>query len=111
MSNFFLSLDADEDLQDIYVYTEDKWGAKQAGKYTFDLYDIFELIGNNPKMGRLRRELGQGIRSLPHSSHVVFFMEWKGEVAIVRVLHSSRDLEELFDTYKPKDSLAGKQNK
>ncbi len=104
MSDYFLSLDADEDLQDIYTYSEEKWDAKQAEKYTVDLYEAFELIGNNPKMGRLRRELGQGIRSLPHSSHVIFFMDWQGETAIVRVLHSSRDFEELFDTYNPEKS-------
>ena len=109
MSKFFLSLDADEDLQDIYIYTEEKWGAKQAEKYTLDLYEAFELIGDNPKMGRLRQELGQDIRSLPHSSHVVFFMQWQDETAIVRVLHSSRDFEELFETYNPEKNFGGKQ--
>ncbi|MBL4761046.1 MAG: type II toxin-antitoxin system RelE/ParE family toxin [Mariprofundaceae bacterium] len=109
MSNFFLSLDADEDLQNIYIFTEEKWGAKQAEKYTLELYGAFELISDNPKIGRLRRELGQGIRSLPHSSHVVFFMEWQGEIAITRVLHNSRDFEELFDTYNPEKSLGRKQ--
>ena len=105
MGNYFLSLDADEDLQDIYIFSEEKWGTKRAEKYTFDLFETFELIGDNPKMGRLRRELGQGIRSFPHSSHVVFFMEWQGETAIVRVLHASRDFEELFDSYNPKNNL------
>ncbi len=108
MSNFFLSLDADEDLQDIYIYTEEKWGAKQAEQYLLDLYEAFELIANNPKMGRLRQELGQGIRSLPHLSHVVLFMQWKNEMAIVRVLHSSRDFEKLIEAYNPEKNLGRK---
>lgn len=108
MSNFFLSIDADEDLQDIFVYTEDKWGTEQAKKYIFDLYETFDLIADSPKMGRLRRELGNGIRSFPAFSHVVFFMEWQGETAIVRVLHSSRDFKNAFDTYNPESALKKK---
>ncbi|MCW2307380.1 type II toxin-antitoxin system RelE/ParE family toxin [Rhodobium gokarnense] len=101
MDTWFLSLDAEEDIQDIYIYSEGKWGEDQARRYVFSLYDVFATIGDNPRIGRLRRELGDGIRSLPHASHIVFFMEWQGETAIVRVLHKSRDFEDLFGTYNP----------
>ncbi len=51
MSGFFLSKDAEEDLQDIYIFSDENWGEKQAEKYIFDLYAAFELIGENPKLG------------------------------------------------------------
>jgi len=101
VQKFFLSGDAETDIQDIYIFSEEKWGEKQARDYVLGLYDVFVSIGDNPRMGRLRRELGDGIRSLPLASHVIFFMEWQGETAIVRVLHKSRDYEELFDFYNP----------
>lgn len=107
MSGYFLSLDADQDLQDIYTYTDEKWGAPQAALYLHGLYEVFEQIGQNQAMGRLRRDLGDGIRSFPHGAHVVFYMPWQGEAAIVRVLHGSMDFESLFGTYNPLPSIQG----
>jgi len=92
MSGFFLSRDAEEDLQDIYIFSENNWGEKQAEKYIYDLYETFKFIAENPKLGRVRPELGKEIRSKTQSSHVIIFTEWKYEIAILRILHSSRDI-------------------
>jgi toxin ParE1/3/4 len=108
VQNYFLSTDAEEDIQDIYIFTEEKWGEEQAREYVFGLYEAFDLIGDNPRIGRLRRELGADVRSLPHASHVVFFMELQGEAAIVRVLHKSRDFPDLFGTYNPASGIEKK---
>ena len=93
MSGYVLSLDADADLQDIYAYSNEAWGERQAVLYLNDLYVVFGRIGHHPAIGRPRRELGDEIRSLPHGAHVVFYMPWQGEVAILRVLHGSMDVE------------------
>jgi toxin ParE1/3/4 len=109
VSGYFLSLDADEDLQDIYAYSDEVWGARRAALYLTGLYEVFDQIGRNPAMGRLRRELGDDLRSFPHGSHVVFYMPWQGEVAIVRVLHGSMDFEALFDAYNPAAGIGGEE--
>lgn len=105
MQTYFLSAEADEDIQDIFLFTEEKWGDAQAREYVLRLFKAFDLIGRNPRMGRLRKELWDGIRSLPLAAHVVFFMEWHGEAAILRVLHKSRDFEDLFGFYDPVDGI------
>ena len=99
MSNFFLSYEAEEDLQNIYNYSEEQWGEEQATKYIFDLDSSFRNLGQNPKLGRTRRDLAQSIRSIPQSSHIIFFTEWQGEGGIVRILHSSRDFPAIFENY------------
>ncbi len=101
MSAYVISPQTDEDLQEIYDYSEDNWGEKQAAKYLRDFYAMFELLANNPNIGRRRRELGSEIFSIPHVSHIVYFMPWNGEIAIVRVLHASRDAEAVFDAIDP----------
>ena len=101
MSGWILSLDADKDLQDIFLYTAQTWGEPQARNYVEDLFGLFGSIGLNPKMGRARDELGEGIRSFPHASHVIFFMEWQGETAILRVLHGSRYVDAAFAGFDP----------
>ena len=93
MNGFVLSRDADADLQDIYTYSEDTWGAPQAVNYLAGLFDLFERICRHPFIGRTRPDLGGAIRSLPHGPHVVFYMPWQGGIAILRVLHASMDVE------------------
>ncbi len=93
MSGFVLSRDADADLQDIYAYSEDSWGGRQAEAYVAGLFDAFERICRHPSIGRARPELGADIRSLPHGTHVVFYIPWRGEIAIVRVLHGAMEVE------------------
>ncbi|MCI5077610.1 type II toxin-antitoxin system RelE/ParE family toxin [Oricola sp.] len=105
MSGYVLSLDAEEDLQDIYLYSEETWGPEQAARYLQELFETFGHIGRNPHMGRSRPELGSDLRSLPHVAHVIFYMEWRGEVAILRVLHGSRDTGGLFADHDPRAGL------
>lgn len=105
MSGWVLSLDADEDLQDIFLYSVQTWGDRQARRYLDELFGLFADIGLNPAMGRVRTELGDGIRCFPHRSHVVFFMEWQGEIAILRVLHGSRDIDNAFAGFDPAAGL------
>jgi toxin ParE1/3/4 len=106
VTGYLLSIDAEEDLQGIFLFSEESWGEAQASEFIFGLFEVFEIIGDNPRIGRLRPELGDGIRSLPHASHVVFFMDWQGEAAIVRVLNKSRDLETLFGSIDPTKGLS-----
>ena len=57
---------------------------------------LFRLIAQNPKMGRERPELAEGLQSFPAGKYVVFYRIWAGEVAIVRVVDGARDLEQPF---------------
>lgn len=101
MKKYILSAEAAFELEEIYLDTFSGWGEAQADSYLHDLYHVFSLIGDNPNMGRLRNEIGKGIRSFPQGSHVIFFMEHENQIAIVRVLHGARDFKEIFDKYKP----------
>lgn len=109
MPRYFLSTDADEDIQDIYLYSVDTWGKDRARSYVFGLFEAFETISRNPRMGRPRPDLGDEIRSLPHASHIVFFTEWQGEIAILRVLHGNRDVEEQFAARDPTQGIDPKR--
>jgi toxin ParE1/3/4 len=97
--NYILSLNAEEDLVDIYDYSLDEWGEAQADRYIQGLYASFALAGAKPLAGRIRQELGDGIRSRLYQRHVIFYVEWNGGIAIIRVFHQARDIdEELFES-------------
>ena len=97
MTEFELSPEARQDLIEIYVYGYENFGENRADCYLTELYSIFMLLKNSPQIGRMRPELGDDLRSLPHAEHVVFYMVWKDMVHIVRVLHGSRDIQTAFE--------------
>ena len=57
---------------------------------------VFRMLGQTPLAGRERRELNEGLRSFTLGNYMIFYRIWAGKVSITRVLHSARDLDELF---------------
>lgn len=107
MSGWFLTVSALADLQDIISYGRDTWGERQARRYAEDLYELFGDIVLSPGIGRQRPELRQSLQSLPHTSHVVFYMVWNDRVVVARVLHGAMDFDGLFEGYDPMADLPG----
>jgi toxin ParE1/3/4 len=47
-------------------------------------------LAEQPRMGRLRPELGAGVRSFTVENHLIYYRH-DGEILIARVLHGRRD--------------------
>jgi toxin ParE1/3/4 len=52
MPGYRVSARADQDLLDIYLYGSEQFGRPQAVKYQMSLEHCFELLAENPRMGR-----------------------------------------------------------
>jgi toxin ParE1/3/4 len=94
--SYELSQEADNDLQDIYDYTEDKFGTDQAIAYLLGLEELFELLCTQPHTGRMRNEIRKGLRSSSYISHIVFYRVVEKSIRILRVLHASRDIPKIM---------------
>lgn len=68
-----LSRKADYDLEDIFNYTEYKFGFKQAVAYLTEIDEVFDLLSNEPQLGRERNEIRAGLRSIAKESHAIFY--------------------------------------
>jgi len=93
---YVLSAEAELDLVDIYDYSVSQWGEAQADVYLDGLYGAFENLTRFPKRGRLRNDLDLNVRSVLYRSHIAFYTEVAEGIAIVRVLHQSRDIDLVF---------------
>jgi toxin ParE1/3/4 len=96
VTGYVISPEAEIDLQDIFDFTAEEWGEIQAEKYLYELFTVFDLLVLRPRIGRARSELVEELRSFPSGAHIIFYMMWNDQIAIVRVLHASRDVESLF---------------
>ncbi|CAN8140865.1 Toxin [uncultured Thiomicrorhabdus sp.] len=84
---------AESDLKEIYRYTVENWGNKQAQDYLVHIKQSFKTLLNNPSIGRERNELGQNVRGINCKSHIIFYRHIKTELQIIRVLHGRQDPE------------------
>lgn len=69
----------------------------EADRWVDRLDERLTLWATQPMMGRSRDELATGIRSFAFGRYVVFFQPLKDGIDVVRVLHSSRDIDAAFD--------------
>ncbi len=95
---------SEEDAYDTYRYMAlDSIDVAEA--YLDALFDTFDKLLEYSKMGAVVEEAKgelHGLRLVPVSSkfrkHLVFYLPTEEGIHIVRILHSSRDIEPLFTT-------------
>jgi toxin ParE1/3/4 len=85
-----LSALAEQDLADIWSYVAEDASFATADRLIDAIFDRFELLVEQPLIGRARPEFGEGVRSLVVESHVVYY-RYEQDVLIARVLHGRRD--------------------
>jgi toxin ParE1/3/4 len=90
------SLEAEQDLFDIWAYLAAEASARTAEKYLRDIDRACQRIRIRPLSGRSRNEVMPGLRSVLVPPYVVFYRVTDFTVGIVRVVHGRRDLDALF---------------
>ena len=61
------------------------------------VFERFELLASQPRMGRSRPECGEDVRSLAVDSYVIYYRD-DAEPLIARVLHGCRDQRAAWET-------------
>lgn len=96
MAEINKSFQADRDLNDIWDFIADA-DQMQADKFIDLLLEKCELLAKFPEMGRTRHEFIINLRSFPVKNYIVFYLPVESDIEILRVLHASRDIAEVFD--------------
>lgn len=91
---FHLTRKAYDDLREIARYTERVWGRQQRNKYLQRLDACFHDLDEHPGKGQRGDDIRPGYCKFRLGKHVIFYQEsTPGDIAIVRVLHGSMDIE------------------
>ena len=85
---FELSKRARADIKNIARYTLENFGLAQTEEYLGGLYHSFELLTDNPKLGR---EWNSGRRRYIYRMHQVFYRLSGDRVFITHIRHSSQN--------------------
>ena len=82
---------ARDDVETIWEYTLKIWGHEQARRHLSQLHDACEALAANPRIGRTRDEVLEGLRSFPAGKHLVFYFVALDGIDVVRILHERMD--------------------
>ena len=93
MRHISYTLEAHENLHEIFSYTADKWGIVQAKKYAEEISEIFLIIAKSPKLGYKSHYLVKDYYSYPMGRHLIIYRFNQSELNIVAIIHMSMDIE------------------
>lgn len=97
MTRFVLSDEAVADLNGIVDYTVERWGRSQARVYADALQGRLTELAHQPRLGRKRDDLAEGLLGFPFESHIIFYRPAEFGITVVRILHKRRDAPMQFE--------------
>lgn len=90
-----LSRLASRDLENLWLYTSEKWSVEQADRYLNLIFDEIEYIVKKPEAGIDFSAVRNGYFKTKIKSHLIFYKLDKSSntVEVIRVLHQMMDIE------------------
>ncbi len=99
-----LAQTAENDLEDIWVYTISEWGEDQADKYVALIEKGFSQVLENPFIGKTRSDVKNEYRALQIKKHLIFYRVGTEFIDIIQPIGSD-SIEYDFLCFQPKSSL------
>ena len=90
---YIISKKAIADLDNIWLYTVEKWSVQQANHYYNLIFDEINYICLEPESGRQMDQIRNGYRVSKVKSHLIFYRVVNGMVEVIRILHRRMDIE------------------
>lgn len=90
---FVFSKQAVIDLEEIWLYTVDKWSVEQADRYYLLIIEEVNYICKNIHSGKSFEEVRPGYRASKVKSHLIFYRIVNNTVEIIRILHERMDIK------------------
>jgi toxin ParE1/3/4 len=90
---YVLSKKAVQDLEEIWLFTTEKWSIIQADRYYQLIFDEIDHICKSPTSGKMIDEIRKGYRSSKVKSHLIFYRVTSANVEIIRILHERMDID------------------
>jgi toxin ParE1/3/4 len=86
-----LTLEAERDLIDIYLFGATQFGAVQADRYAEDLSAKMTTLAENPSFGADYSFVQIGLRRGECASHAIYYRPTDAGILVLRILHGRRD--------------------
>ena len=97
-NKYTFSKRADKEISKIleYSYREFGLGLDQAEKYKTGLENCFQLLGDDPGMGRICNDIRNEYFRHEHESHIIFYRQRSDDIFITAIIHDRMDIKNIF---------------
>ena len=85
--SYRLSPLAEQDLEDIWKYTQQTWSTEQADFYHSGLIAAIENLAVGNKVGRDASDVRTSYRKFSVGRHLLFYLEQEAQIDVIRILH------------------------
>ena len=96
--NFDLTENAQIDVKEIWQYISER-SLVSADRLIVELFGKFQLLAQNPRLGKTQDRYFFNLRSFPFKKYLIFYVQTDKGIEIFRVVHSSRNVEGLFEEF------------
>lgn len=90
---FVISKKAVSDLEEIWLYTVEKWSVEQADRYYNLIFEEINYICKNKAPGKTMENVRKGYRATKIKSHLIFYRVLNNTIEVIRILHERMDIE------------------
>ncbi len=90
---YLISKKAISDLEEIWLYTVEKWSIEQADRYYNLIVDEINYICENSDAGKSMEHVRKGYSASKVKFHLIFYKVSNDIIEIVRILHERMDIE------------------
>ena len=90
---YVISKKAVADLEEIWLYTVEKWSVAQADRYYNLIFDEINFICKNSNSGKSMEHVRKGYRASKVKSHLIFYRVSNNTIEVIRILHERMDLK------------------
>ena len=94
---YVISKKAVSDLEEIWLYTVEKWSVAQADRYYRLIFDEINFICRNSNSGKSMEHVRKGYRASKVKSHLIFYRVSNNTIEVIRILHERMDIENRLD--------------
>jgi toxin ParE1/3/4 len=94
---FAISKKAVSDLEEIWLYSVQKWSVEQADRYYDLIFDEINYICKNINSGKPMEHIRKGYRASKVKSQLIFYRVLNDRIEVIRILHERMDLENRLD--------------
>ena len=84
---FVNSKKAVSDLEEIWLYTFEKWSKEQADRYYNLIFNEINYFCKNVSTGKSMEHVRKGYRATKVKSHLIFYKIVNDTIEIIRILH------------------------
>lgn len=84
---------AQQDLEEIWLYTFQQWSSVQADNYASEILATCKGLSDGEKVGLNAEDIRQGYWKYFSGSHTIYYKISGQHIVVVRILHQSRDVD------------------